>query len=111
MVGAIRRLTRTADAAWAEPEVLPRRAVDPASVVAAVDTVRDVLGWRSRWGLDDIVGSAWAGWTGEPTGRSQLQNTQQDRDSCTAGTTFSEAVGTDGASPRRKSLRVAQFRK
>jgi UDP-glucose 4-epimerase len=62
MVGALRQVTGTADKAWAEPEVVPRRAGDPPRVVAAVDTIRTVLGWEARWGLDDMVSSAWAGW-------------------------------------------------
>ena len=62
MVAALRAVTGTADEAWAEPEVLPRRAGDPPRVVAAVDTIRAALGWEARWGLDDMVGSAWAGW-------------------------------------------------
>jgi UDP-glucose 4-epimerase len=62
MVAAIREVTGTADQAWAEPEVVPRRAGDPPRVVAAVDTIRAALGWEARWGLDDMVTSAWAGW-------------------------------------------------
>ena len=33
--------------AWAEPVVQPRRAGDPARVVACADLLRDALGWRS----------------------------------------------------------------
>jgi UDP-glucose 4-epimerase len=39
-------------------EVGPRRAGDPARVVACVDRIADRLGWRARLGLDDIVRSA-----------------------------------------------------
>jgi UDP-glucose 4-epimerase len=63
MIDVIREVTGTADQAWAEPAVLPRRAGDPPSVVAAADRVRDVLGWQARHGLHDMIESAWAGWT------------------------------------------------
>jgi UDP-glucose 4-epimerase len=63
MVDVIRDVTGTADQAWAEPAVLPRRAGDPPSVVAAADRIRDALGWEARHGLRDMVESAWAGWT------------------------------------------------
>jgi UDP-glucose 4-epimerase len=36
----------------------PRRPGDPAEVVAAADRIRDLLGWRARHDLDDIVRSA-----------------------------------------------------
>lgn len=42
-----------------EPAVLPRRPGDPPSVVAAVDRIREKLGWSARFGLDDIIRSAW----------------------------------------------------
>ncbi|MER5494393.1 UDP-glucose 4-epimerase GalE [Streptomyces sp. NPDC002490] len=45
-----------------EPEVLPRRAGDPARLVADVDRAAQVLGWRPRHSLADIVTSARAGW-------------------------------------------------
>jgi UDP-glucose 4-epimerase len=44
------------------PEVTPRRAGDPASVVAAVDRLRDDVGWQARHGLPELVSSAWAAW-------------------------------------------------
>lgn len=62
MIAAIRHVTGTAGRSWSEPEVVPRRAGDPPSVVAAVDRIRAELGWKARWGLDDMVTSAWAGW-------------------------------------------------
>jgi UDP-glucose 4-epimerase len=62
MVDVIRTVTRTADEGWAEPVVVPRRAGDPPDVVAAADRIRDVLGWKARHGLPDMVESAWAGW-------------------------------------------------
>ncbi|MFN8057825.1 MAG: UDP-glucose 4-epimerase GalE [Vicinamibacterales bacterium] len=38
----------------------PRRAGDPASLVASAQRVREVLGWKPRYpALDDIIASAW----------------------------------------------------
>jgi len=37
----------------------PRRAGDPARVVAAADRARDVLGWAAAFDIDDMVTSAW----------------------------------------------------
>lgn len=48
----------------ATPDLLGRRPGDPASVVASVDRIESVLGWRARSGLTEIVESAWAGWPG-----------------------------------------------
>ena len=62
MVQRIRAVTGTADAEWAEPLVLPRRAGDPPRVVAAVDCIERALGWRARWGVEEMVTSAWDGW-------------------------------------------------
>ncbi|MFD8808752.1 UDP-glucose 4-epimerase GalE [Streptomyces sp. NPDC059597] len=44
------------------PEVTPRRPGDPARVVAAADRIRAELGWSARFGLDDMIESAWGGW-------------------------------------------------
>ena len=63
MVTVIREVTGTAGEDWAEPEVRPRRAGDPPRVVAAADTIRTALGWEARYGLRDMVTSAWDGWT------------------------------------------------
>jgi UDP-glucose 4-epimerase len=41
-------------------EVRPRRAGDPAVVVADPSAIRDTVGWVARRGLDDIVTSAWS---------------------------------------------------
>jgi UDP-glucose 4-epimerase len=62
MVARIRAVTGTADAEWAEPQVLPRRAGAPPRVVASVATIREALGWRARWGVEEMVSSAWEGW-------------------------------------------------
>ena len=42
----------------ADPELLGRRAGDPASVVADVGLIERTLGWRARFGLESIVASA-----------------------------------------------------
>ncbi|GGX26205.1 UDP-glucose 4-epimerase GalE [Streptomyces malachitofuscus] len=44
------------------PEVTPRRAGDPARVVASADRIREELGWTARHGLDEMIESAWRGW-------------------------------------------------
>ena len=62
MVTVIREITGTSGEAWAEPVVEPRRPGDPARVVASADVVRDALGWKATYGIEEIVGSAWAGW-------------------------------------------------
>jgi UDP-glucose 4-epimerase len=41
-----------------QPAIAPRRPGDPAIVIAAVDRIRDELGWSARFGLDDIIQSA-----------------------------------------------------
>ena len=43
-------------------EVGPRRTGDPARVVAAVDRIRDGLGFQAQHDLVSMVESAWAGW-------------------------------------------------
>jgi UDP-glucose 4-epimerase len=63
MVSVIREVTGTADAAWAEPVVEPRRPGDPARVVASADRIRDTLGWHAEHDVRSMVTSAWAGWT------------------------------------------------
>ena len=62
MVSIVRDVTGTADDAWAEPVVRPRRPGDPPRVVAAADTIAQVLGWRAQHGVREMVESAWAGW-------------------------------------------------
>ena len=44
------------------PEPAPRRAGDPAAVIAAVDKISRELGWSARHDLEDMVRSAWAAW-------------------------------------------------
>ncbi|MER5203917.1 UDP-glucose 4-epimerase GalE [Streptomyces sp. NPDC002825] len=45
-----------------EPLVTPRRAGDPARVVAAADRIESELGWKARHDVRDMIESAWAGW-------------------------------------------------
>jgi UDP-glucose 4-epimerase len=45
-----------------DPEVLPRRAGDPARVVASAELIRDTLGWTAEHDVREMVSSAWAGW-------------------------------------------------
>ncbi|WP_427919460.1 UDP-glucose 4-epimerase GalE [Streptomyces sp. cg40] len=46
----------------AAPVTAPRRAGDPARVVASADRVRAELGWTARHDVRAMVASAWAGW-------------------------------------------------
>jgi UDP-glucose 4-epimerase len=56
MIRAVRRICgRPLPAVATAP-----RAGDPPCVVATADRIRDVLGWRARRDLDEIVASAWA---------------------------------------------------
>ncbi|SOE13360.1 UDP-glucose 4-epimerase [Streptomyces sp. 2323.1] len=43
-------------------EVTPRRAGDPARVVAAADRITAELGWKAHHDVRDMITSAWAGW-------------------------------------------------
>lgn len=62
MVRTIREVTGTAAESWAEPVIAPRRPGDPARVVASATAIEKALGWRARWGVEDMVQSAWDGW-------------------------------------------------
>jgi UDP-glucose 4-epimerase len=50
-----------------EPVVVARRPGDPARVIAAVDRIREDLGWSARYDLDEIVTSAWTAWQANPS--------------------------------------------
>jgi len=54
----VRRATGDETAA----EVVERRPGDPAELVARVDRIAEVLGWRARFDLDETVASAWRAW-------------------------------------------------
>src|SRR5690606_19411789 len=58
VLAAVRRATGDKT----EPEVVERRPGDPAELVARVDRIAEVLGWRARFDLDDAVTSAWSAW-------------------------------------------------
>lgn len=45
-----------------DPEIVERRAGDPAALVADVSKAKEILGWQSRFQLRDIVQSAWKAW-------------------------------------------------
>jgi UDP-glucose 4-epimerase len=63
MVDTIRDVTGTAGESWSEPVVVAARPGDPPRVVASAGRIRAELGWEARWGVRDMVASAWAGWT------------------------------------------------
>lgn len=46
-----------------QPIIKPRRPGDPPAIVAAVDKAADLLQWKSRFSVDDMVESAWQAWT------------------------------------------------
>jgi UDP-glucose 4-epimerase len=46
------------------PQIVGRRAGDPARVVADPRRIAADLGWRARLNLHDMVASAWSGWSG-----------------------------------------------
>ncbi|HTI33805.1 MAG TPA: hypothetical protein VL422_09040, partial [Miltoncostaea sp.] len=58
VIGTMRRVTGID----LEPEIRERRAGDPARIVGAVDRIAADLGWTARYGLDDMVESAWRAW-------------------------------------------------
>ncbi|MGK5500484.1 NAD-dependent epimerase/dehydratase family protein, partial [Streptomyces sp. URMC 125] len=44
------------------PVVVPRRPGDPARVVASAERIGRELGWAPRYGVPQMVASAWEGW-------------------------------------------------
>ncbi|CBG72583.1 UDP-glucose 4-epimerase GalE [Streptomyces sp. LBUM 1478] len=44
------------------PVAVGRRPGDPARVVASAGRIAAELGWKARYGVDDMIASAWAGW-------------------------------------------------
>jgi UDP-glucose 4-epimerase len=63
MVDVIRAVSGTADQPWSEPVVEPRRDGDPPRVVASADRVATELGWKAQYGVEEMVASAWEGWS------------------------------------------------
>ncbi|MGP3973757.1 UDP-glucose 4-epimerase GalE [Streptomyces sp. 8N114] len=59
MAGLVAEITGKREPA---PRVVPRRAGDPARVVASADRIRKELGWEPRFGVREMVASAWEGW-------------------------------------------------
>ncbi|HEV8529769.1 MAG TPA: UDP-glucose 4-epimerase GalE [Actinomycetes bacterium] len=45
-----------------EPRVVGRRAGDPPATVASVEKIGRELGWKARFGLEEMVASAWEAW-------------------------------------------------
>jgi len=43
-----------------EAQILPRRAGDPPALAADVTRIRETLGWNARFGLKEIIESAWS---------------------------------------------------
>lgn len=56
------RILKVTDHGDIVPEVTARRAGDPARVVAGADRIRAELGWSARYGVDEMIDSAWQGW-------------------------------------------------
>ncbi len=52
-----------------EPEVVARRAGDPARVVASPERIMRELGWSAKHSLHDMVASAWEAWQLHPPTR------------------------------------------
>ncbi|WP_405492940.1 UDP-glucose 4-epimerase GalE [Streptomyces sp. NBC_00096] len=61
MVELVNEVTGHTGAAYA-PEVSPRRAGDPAKVVASADRIAAELGWKAGHDVREMITSAWAGW-------------------------------------------------
>ncbi|MGI6161051.1 MAG: UDP-glucose 4-epimerase GalE [Christensenellales bacterium] len=53
-------------------ELAQRRAGDPASLVASSDKIRKELGWSPRFGLSDIIDTAWKWHSSHPSGYGNL---------------------------------------
>jgi len=61
-VAQMLRAIGTASGRDSTPAILPRRPGDPATLVATAERIRSSLGWAPRFGLDEIVASAWEAW-------------------------------------------------
>jgi UDP-glucose 4-epimerase len=45
-----------------EPRVVGRRVGDPPATVASVEKIERELGWKAKFGLEEMVASAWEAW-------------------------------------------------
>ncbi|MCY0934308.1 UDP-glucose 4-epimerase GalE [Streptomyces sp. H34-S4] len=61
MVELVNEATGHTGPAYA-PAVSPRRAGDPAKVVASADRISAELGWKARHDVREMITSAWEGW-------------------------------------------------
>ncbi|MGW1776625.1 UDP-glucose 4-epimerase GalE [Streptomyces sp. NPDC002104] len=66
MVELVNEATGHTDPAYA-PVVSPRRAGDPAKVVASADRITAELGWKARHDVREMITSAWEGWEAHRT--------------------------------------------
>ncbi|MFJ8040789.1 UDP-glucose 4-epimerase GalE [Kitasatospora sp. NPDC096147] len=62
MIAAIARITGLTT----PPQIAPRRAGDPAGVVASAELIHRELDWKAAHDLDAMIGSAWAAWPHRP---------------------------------------------
>ena len=58
----VERILKVTGRGEVRPEVTKRRAGDPARVVASAERIRTELGWEARYGVDEMIESAWTGW-------------------------------------------------
>lgn len=49
-----------------EPEIQPRRAGDPAQLIGQTNRIEEVLGWKAKYDVREIVESAWSAWQAGP---------------------------------------------
>eukprot|EP00761_Pharyngomonas_kirbyi_P006769 gb/GECH01006777.1/.p1 GENE.gb/GECH01006777.1/~~gb/GECH01006777.1/.p1 ORF type:complete len:337 (+),score=90.47 gb/GECH01006777.1/:1-1011(+) len=57
-------------------EMSARRAGDPPVLVAGSQRAEEVLGWRPRYNLDEIIASAWKWHNSNPQGYNDMENNQ-----------------------------------
>jgi UDP-glucose 4-epimerase len=64
----ILKLSRAASGKEIPADIVPRRPGDPSTVFADNSKARTVLGWQPRYGLKEIIDTAWAWHNGHPDG-------------------------------------------
>lgn len=57
--------------------VKPRRAGDPPILVADVHRIEKEMGWKARYGLSEIIESAWNAWQANPERHIDVENWKQ----------------------------------